>query len=42
MDQITLFPLSDLQTEGYAQPEPRNDEESVDEAADDEVGAEAA
>ncbi|WP_280524878.1 hypothetical protein [Streptomyces rubrogriseus] len=39
MDEMTLFPLSALQTEGYAQPEPRNtdddvaDAESVDETA---------
>ena len=25
-----LFPLSDLKTRGYAQPEPRNDEQTVD------------
>ncbi|MFC8065427.1 hypothetical protein [Streptomyces sp. NPDC057293] len=38
MDQLNLFPLSALQTEGFAQPEPRNDDEvteaeSVDETA---------
>lgn len=31
MDQITLFPLSDLQTEGYAQPEARDEVEETDE-----------
>ncbi|MEF9521355.1 hypothetical protein [Streptomyces sp. RB13] len=34
MDQLNLFPLSALQTEGYAQPEPRNtDDGTVVEAA---------
>ncbi|MEU4051330.1 hypothetical protein AB0F09_19285 [Streptomyces olivaceus] len=38
MDQLNLFPLSALQTEGYAQPEPRDTDdtteaESVDETA---------
>lgn len=36
-----LFPLSALKTEGYAQPEPRDDETTV-EADVDEAGAEAA
>lgn len=30
MDQIDLFPLSDLKTEGYAQPEARNDDIEAD------------
>jgi hypothetical protein len=31
MDQPTLFPLTALQTKGYAQPEPRDEvEETVD------------
>ena len=38
--QPALFPLSDLQTGGYAQPEPRDDETTV-EVADDDVEAEA-
>ena len=42
MDQINLFPLSALQTKGYAQPEPRADETVADEDAVDEPGAEAA
>jgi hypothetical protein len=43
MDQINLFPLSALKTEGFAQPEPRDDETVADEAAaDTEPDAEAA
>lgn len=34
MDQPTLFPLTALQAEGYAQPEPRDDEAEENEAAD--------
>jgi hypothetical protein len=42
MDQ-PLFPLSALKTEGYAQPEPRDDETVADEAAAvDDTEAEAA
>lgn len=41
MDQINLFPLSALKTEGYAQPEPRDDQ-TVNEEADTEPEAEAA
>jgi hypothetical protein len=39
MDQPHLFPLADLKTEGYAQPEPRNDE---DDTVDADTEAEAA
>lgn len=39
MDQPHLFPLSDLKTEGYAKPEPRDEAE---ENERDEPGAEAA
>ena len=39
MNQPALFPLADLKTDGYAQPEPRDDEVEVDA---DEPGAEAA
>lgn len=35
MDQPTLFPLSDVQTEGYAQPEPRD--EAIEEAEQAEI-----
>ena len=31
MDQPALFTDDDVQTEGYAQPEPRHDEDTVDE-----------
>jgi hypothetical protein len=42
MDQ-PLFPLSALQTKGYAQPEPRDDETVTDEtAAEADTEAEAA
>ena len=41
MDQINLFPLSALQTKGYAQPEPRDDETVADET-DTDTEAEAA
>jgi hypothetical protein len=30
MTQDTLFPLTDLKTKGYAQPEPRTDENDAD------------
>ena len=39
--QPALFPLSEVQTGGYAQPEPRDDEQ-VAEVADDDVEVEAA
>lgn len=29
MQQLALFPDSDVQTDGYAQPEPRDDEQDV-------------
>ncbi|WP_333743555.1 hypothetical protein [Streptomyces ardesiacus] len=29
MDQLDLFPLSALQTEGYAQPEPRGTDDDT-------------
>ncbi|HEY9408486.1 MAG TPA: hypothetical protein VIP77_02800 [Jiangellaceae bacterium] len=42
MQQINLFPLSALKTEGFAQPEPRDDETVTDEDTVDEPEAEAA
>lgn len=38
-EQPALFPISDVQTDGYAQPEPRVEVETV---ADDDTVAEAA
>jgi hypothetical protein len=40
MDQPYLFPLTDLQTEGYAQPEPRQND--IEDDVDGETQAEAA
>jgi len=34
MDQPALFSDDDVQTEGYAQPEPRDDEDAVEETSD--------
>lgn len=31
MQQLALFPDSDVQTRGYAQPEPRDNEQDVEE-----------
>jgi hypothetical protein len=45
MQQLTLFPDSDVQTDGYAQPEPRDNEQDVEEPDQltfDEVGMEEA
>lgn len=42
MDQLTLFPLVAVETEGYAHPEPRSDDADDNTATDDDMRTEAA